>query len=80
MAYYKLVMNEKEAKNNRDSILGFKVESNQVKTLEKISKNTIYYILASGVPEEVVPIVLGRSLKYSASEIGRDLFRKKKKK
>ena len=79
MAYYKLVMNEKEAKNNRDSILGFKGESNQVKTLERISKNTIYYILASGVPEEVVPIVLGRSLNYSASEIGRDLFRKKRK-
>lgn len=79
MGYYKLVMNEKEAKNNRDSILGFKGESNQVKTLERISKNTIYYILASGVPEEVVPIVLGRSLKYSASGIGRDLFRKKRK-
>ena len=79
MAYYKLVMTEKEAKNNRDSILGFKGESNQVKTLERISKNTIYYILASGVPEEVVPIVLGRSLNYSASEIGRDLFRKKRK-
>ena len=79
MAYYKLVMNEKEVKNNRDSILGFKGESNQLKTLERIAKNTIYYILSSGVPEEVVPIVLNKSLTYEPSRIGRDLFKLKRK-
>ena len=79
MVYYKLVMNEREVKNNRDSILGFKGEGNQVTTLERISKNTIYYILASGVPEEVVPIVLNKSLTYEPSRIGRDLFKSKRR-
>ena len=79
MGYYKLVMNEKEVKNNRDSILGFKGEANQIKTLERISKNSIYYILASGVPEEIVPIVLNKSLTYEPSKIGRDLFKRKRK-
>lgn len=79
MAYYKLVMNEREVKNNRDSILGFKGESNQLKTLERLSKNTIYYILASGVPEEIVPIVLNKSLTYEPSNIGRQLFKLKRK-
>ena len=79
MAYYKLVFSENEAKNNYDRILGFKSEEMQSKTLERIAKNSIYYILASGVPEEIVPIVLEKAKTYEAKEVGRQLFKLKRK-
>ena len=66
MAYYKLFCNEKESK-------AFNV------TLDKLAKNGIFYLLANGVPEDIVPIVLTKAIKEDPTKVGRDIFRKKRK-
>ena len=79
MAYYKLFCNEKESKANYDKITGLRSEEAFNVTLDKLAKNGIFYLLANGVPEDIVPIVLTKAIKEDPTKVGRDIFRKKRK-
>ena len=78
MAYYKLFCNEKEAKANYDKITGLRTEEAFKVTLDKLAKNVIFYLLANGVPEDIVPIVLANARTLEPTKVGRDIFRKKR--
>ena len=79
MGFYKLFCNEKVAKANYDKITGLKSEELFKTTLDRLSKNVIFYLLAMGVPEDIVPIILINANKLDPTKIGNDIFRKKRK-
>lgn len=79
MGYYNTYTSEKQTKKTYHVLNNEQGENKFEEELQRLAKNTIYYLLYNGVPENVVPMVLEATKNYKTYDIKKDVFRKKKK-
>ncbi len=79
MAYYNTFISEKESKNTFHKLSNKQGDSNFKGELDKMAKKTVYFLMYSGVPKELIPIVLQKANTYKVEDIKRDLYKKTKK-
>lgn len=79
MAYYNTFISERESKNTFHKLSNKQGDANFIGELDKMSKKTVYFLMFSGVPKELIPIVLQKASTYSVEDVKRDLYKKTKK-
>lgn len=79
MSYYNTFVSEMESKDTFHKLDNKQGDSTFNNELEKMAKKTVYFLMFSGVPEYIVPLVLERATKYNVQSIKQDLYRKTKK-
>jgi hypothetical protein len=79
MGYYNTYVSEKQTKKTYHLLNNEQGEDKFDDELKRMAKNTIYYLLYNGVPENVVPMVLEATKNYKIYDIKKDVFRRKKK-
>ena len=79
MAYYNTFISERESKNTYNKLSNKQGDANFIGELDKMSKKTVYFLMFSGVPKELIPIVLQKASTYSVEDVKRDLYKKTKK-
>lgn len=77
MAFYSTMTNETQCKRTYYNFSNNEINperfNNEVITM---AKKTVYYLMYSGVPEYVIPLILQKASLYSPQTIKRDLYKK----
>lgn len=79
MGYYNTYTSEKQTKKTFHILNNEQGENKFEEELQRMAKNTIYFLLYNGVPENIVPLILEATKNYNTYDIKKDVFRKKKK-
>lgn len=79
MGYYNTYVSEKQTKKTYHLLNNEQGEDKFDNELHRMAKNTIYYLLYNGVPENVVPMVLEATKNYKIYDIKKDVFRRKRR-
>ena len=80
MAYYNNVFtNEKRAKRNYNNLTDSLNDGKFKDTLNELSKLTIYFLMYSGVPEHIIPLVLANTSQYTVQKIRAEVNKALKK-
>lgn len=79
MGYYNTYASEKQTKKTYHVLNNEQGENKFEDELQRMAKNTIYFLLYNGVPKNIVPMVLEATKNYNVNTIKSDLYRRKKK-
>lgn len=79
MGYYNTYTSEKQTKKTFHILNNEQGENKFEEELQRMAKNTIYFLLYNGVPENIVPLILEATKNYNTYDIKKDVIRKKKK-
>ena len=79
MGYYNTYTSEKQTKKTFHILNNEQGENKFEDELQRMAKNTIYFLLYNGVPENIISMVLEATKNYTVYDIKKDVFRRKKK-
>ena len=79
MGYYNTFISERECKNTYHKLNNKQGDNNFKGELDKMAKKTIYFLISSGVPEYLVPLILEKASNYRVETIKSDFYKRIKK-
>lgn len=78
MAYYNICPSESQAKNTYHMLQDTANTNQWDNELVRMAKNVVYWLMYSGVPTHLIPLILQKAGNYQVDDVKRQIFKHKK--